>query len=416
VSQPGLQGKSYDISKRLIWAAWLKVKSNGGAAGADGVTIEQFEERLADNLYRLWNRMSSGSYFPGPVRAVEIPKKGGVRVLGIPNVVDRVAQTAAVLVLEPEVEKVFHDDSYGYRPGRSQVDALRVCRQRCFKKDWVVDLDVKAFFDSVPWDLMLKAVARHTTHKWVMLYVERWLKTPMLRPDGTLTRRTRGTPQGGPISPLIANIFLHYGFDTWMNREFPGVRFERFADDVVVHCVTERQAHQVCQAIGRRFADIGLLLHPDKTHIVYCKDDRRRLSYEQVTFTFCGYAFRPRKSWDKTRGRARTGFLPAVAPGKLADRSHKVAALRLHRRTTWSLNDLAEEVNPALRGWLNYFTAFYPSAVTPIAKRVDRHLMRWARRKYKRLKPSEDRTRAWLRGVRQRSPDLFAHWALRYTT
>jgi len=209
VSQPGLQGKSHDIPKRLIWVAWLKVKSNGGAAGADGVTIEQFELRLADNLYRLWNRMSSGSYFPGPVRAVEIPKKGGVRVLGIPNVVDRVAQTAAVLVLEPEVEKVFHNDSYGYRPGRSPVDAVRVCRQRCFKKDWVVDLDVKAFFDSVPWELMLKAVARHATQPWVMLYVERWLKAPMLRPDGALTRRTQGTPQGGPISPLIANIFLH---------------------------------------------------------------------------------------------------------------------------------------------------------------------------------------------------------------
>jgi RNA-directed DNA polymerase len=416
VSQPGLQGRSYDIPKRLIWAAWLKVKSNGGAAGADGVTIEQFEARLADNLYRLWNRMSSGSYFPGPVRAVEIPKKGGVRVLGIPNVVDRVAQTAAVLVLEPEVEKVFHEDSYGYRPGRSPVDAVRVCRQRCFKKDWVVDLDVKAFFDSVPWELMLKAVARHTTHRWVMLYVERWLKAPMRRPDGTLTRRIMGTPQGGPISPLLANIFLHYGFDTWMTREFPGVGFERFADDVVVHCVTERQAHEVCRAIGRRFADIGLQLHPDKTRIAYCKDDRRRLEYEQVTFTFCGYAFRPRKAWDKIRGKARMGFLPAVAPGKLTDRSRKVVSLRLHRRTTWSLNDIAEEVNPALRGWLNYFTAFYPSAVTPIGKRVDRHLMRWARWKYKRLKPSEDRARAWLRGVRQRSPNLFAHWTLRYTT
>jgi len=238
----------------------------------------------------------------------------------------------------------------------------------------------------------------------------------MLRPDGALTRRTKGTPQGGPISPLIANIFLHYGFDTWMSREFPGVGFERFADDVVVHCVTERQAQQVRQAIGRRFADIGLQLHPDKTRIVYCKDDRRHLDYEQVTFTFCGYTFRPRKSWDKIRGKARTGFLPAVATGKLTDMSRKVTSWRLHRRTTWSLDDLAEEVNPALRGWLNYFTAFYPSAVTPIAKRADRHLMRWARWKYKRLKPSEDRARAWLKGVRQRSPDLFAHWALRYTT
>jgi RNA-directed DNA polymerase len=414
VSEPRLQGKSHDVPKQLIWAAWLKVKSNGGAAGADGVTIEQFEERVKDNLYRLWNRMASGSYFPGPVRAVEIPKKGGTRVLGIPNVIDRVAQTAAVLALEPEVERIFHPDSYGYRPGRSPVDAVRVCRRRCFEKDWVVDLDVRSFFDSVPWDLMLKAVARHVTQEWVLLYVERWLKAPMQMPDGMLTRRTRGTPQGGPISPLIANLFLHYGLDMWLLREFPTVRFERFADDAVVHCVTERQAHQVREAIERRLGSVGLQLHPDKTRIVYCKDDRRRLDYGQVTFTFCGYAFRPRKTYDRVGKRSRTGFLPAVAPGKLTDMSRKIASWSLHRRTTRSLESLAEEVNPALRGWLNYFTVFYPSAVNPIGKRVDRHLMRWARRKYKRLERSEKRARDWLTGVRTRAPGLFAHWALRY--
>jgi RNA-directed DNA polymerase len=414
VSEPRLQGKSHDVPKQLIWAAWLKVKSNGGAAGADGVTIEQFEERVKDNLYRLWNRMASGSYFPGPVRAVEIPKKGGTRVLGIPNVIDRVAQTAAVLALEPEVERIFHPDSYGYRPGRSPVDAVRVCRRRCFEKDWVVDLDVRSFFDSVPWDLMLKAVARHVTQEWVLLYVERWLKAPMQMPDGMLTRRTRGTPQGGPISPLIANLFLHYGLDMWLLREFPTVRFERFADDAVVHCVTERQAHQVREAIERRLGSVGLQLHPDKTRIVYCKDDRRRLDYGQVTFTFCGYAFRPRKTYDRVGKRSRTGFLPAVAPGKLTDMSRKIASWSLHRRTTRSLESLAEEVNPALQGWLNYFTVFYPSAVNPIGKRVDRHLTRWARRKYKRLERSEKRARDWLTGVRTRAPGLFAHWALRY--
>jgi group II intron reverse transcriptase/maturase len=415
MSEPMVSGKSHDIPKRLIWAAWLKVKSNGGAAGADGVTIEQFEERLKDNLFRLWNRMASGSYFPGPVRAVEIPKKGGTRVLGIPNVIDRVAQTAAALVLEPSVERVFHNDSYGYRPGRSPVDAVRVCRQRCFQKDWVVDLDVKAFFDSVPWDLMLKAVARHTTQRWVMLYVERWLKAQMLMPDGTLADRTKGTPQGGPISPMIANIFLHYGFDLWMTREFPSVQFERFADDVVVHCVTERQARTVREAIGRRLVDVGLLLHPDKTRIVYCKDYKRHLGHDQVTFTFCGYQFRPRKAYDKVRKRSFTGFLPAVAPGKLTDISRKVASMRLHRRTNTTLEVLAQEVNPVLRGWLNYFTEFYPSAVTPIGRRMDRHLMRWARKKYKRLERSDRRAKAWLQGVRRRAPDLFAHWSLRYT-
>jgi RNA-directed DNA polymerase len=416
MSEPRLQGKSYDIPKRLIWDAWVKVKSKGGAAGADGVTIEQFEARLKDNLFKLWNRMASGSYFPGPVRAVEIPKKGGTRILGIPNVIDRVAQTAAAMLLEPSVEKVFHNDSYGYRPKRSPEDAVRVCRQRCFKKDWVVDLDVKAFFDSVPWDLMLKAVARHTDQKWVLLYVERWLKAPMLMPDGTLAPRVKGTPQGGPISPMIANVFLHHGFDMWMVREFPTVWFERFADDVVVHCVTERQARQVQDAIGRRLADIGLLMHPDKTRIVYCKDSRRRLDFEQVLFTFCGYTFRPRKAYNKVERKAFTSFLPAVSPDKLTDMSRKAVAWRLHRRTTSTLDDLAREVNPVLRGWLNYFTAFYATAVMPIGMRMDRHLMRWARRKYKRLERSDARARAWLRGVRKRSPDLFVHWRLRHTT
>ena len=414
MSDPELQGKSYDIPKRLVWDAWLKVRSNSGAAGADGVTIEQFEERLKDNLYKLWNRMSSGSYFPGPVRAVEIPKKGGTRVLGIPNVVDRVAQTVAVLVLEPNVERVFHDDSYGYRPGRSPLDAVGACRERCWRKDWVVDLDVKAFFDSVPWDLMLRALERHTDQKWVLLYVERWLKAPMLTPDGTMVARVKGTPQGGPISPLIANIFLHHGFDTWMTREYPGVQFERFADDAVVHCVTERQARQVREAIGGRLAEIGLELHPDKTRIVYCKDGRRPLEYEQVSFTFCGYAFRPRKAYDKKRKQGYTRFLPAVAPGKLTDVSRKVASWRLHRRTTLTLDDLAGVVNPVLRGWLAYFTVFYPSAVIPVGKRIDSHLVRWARWKYKRLSRSDKRAREWLQGVRQRAPGLFTHWALRY--
>ncbi|WP_432988086.1 group II intron reverse transcriptase/maturase [Dactylosporangium sp. CA-233914] len=414
MSEPRLQGKAYDIPKRLVWDAWLKVKSKGGAGGVDGVSIEQFEVNLKDNLYKLWNRMSSGSYFPGPVRAVEIPKKGGTRVLGIPNVVDRIAQTVVVSVVEPNAERVFHDDSYGYRPGRSPVDAVRVCRERCFRKDWVVDLDVRAFFDSVPWALMLKAVARHTDQQWVLLYVERWLKAPMLMPDGTLAARVKGTPQGGPVSPLIANIFLHYGFDSWMGREFPAVQFERFADDVVVHCVSERQAHQVREAISVRMVEIGLALHPDKTKVVYCKDWQRRQEYELVSFTFCGYTFRPRKAFSRTRKQAYTGFLPAAATEKLTDMSRKVAAWRLHRHTTWTLNDLAKEVNPVLAGWLNYFTVFYPSAVIPLCQRVDRHLMRWARWKYKRLERSEKRARDWLDGVRQRAPNLFAHWQLRY--
>jgi hypothetical protein len=214
---------------------------------------------------------------------------------------------------------------------------------------------------------------------------------------------------------LIANVFLHYGFDTWMTREFPGVLFERFADDVVVHCVTERQARQVREAIGHRLAEVGLELHPGKTRIVYCKDSNRPLDYDQVSFTFCGYTFRPRKAYNKTEKKAYTSFLPAAGPGKLTEMRRKVSSWRIDRRTTSNLRDLASPVNQVVRGWLGYFTAFYPTAVTPVAERIDRHLMRWALRKYKRLKGRKPRARAWLRGVRQRQPGLFAHWNLRYT-
>jgi group II intron reverse transcriptase/maturase len=416
MSEPLLEGKSHHIPKRLVWDAWVKVKRNGGAAGVDGVTIEQFgdAERLKDNLFKLWNRMSSGSYFPGPVRAVKIPKKGGTRVLGIPNVVDRVAQTVAVLALEPEVEQVFHPDSYGYRPGRSPLDAIKVCRKRCWEKDWVVDLDVSKFFDSVRWDLALKAVERHTDQKWILLYVERWLKASMRIPDGSLIERTQGTPQGGPISPLLANLFLHYGMDIWLSKEYPGCHFERFADDAVIHCATERQALEVKDALGARFADIGLLLHPDKTKIVYCKDGRRRRDYPVTSFTFCGYEFRPRKAFDARKREAFTGFMPAPSPEKITEMGRKVSSWKLSRCTNLTLDDISRKVNPVLRGWFAYFTVFYPSMVIPLCKRIDRILMRWARNKFKQLKRSDRRAQEWLRRVRKCSPEVFAHWALRY--
>jgi RNA-directed DNA polymerase len=410
-----LQGKSFDIPKRLVWEAWLRVQENGGAAGPDGVSIAQFAGCAQDNLYKLWNRMSSGSYFPGPVRAVEIPKgNGGVRVLGIPNVIDRVAQTAMALWLEPGLEKVFHPDSYGYRPGRSPHDALRVCRERCWRDDWVIDLDIKAFFDSVSWDLMLRAVAQQTDQKWILLYLERCLKAPMQKADGTVVERTRGTPQGGPISPLIANLFLHWAFDDWLVRTYPGVRFERFADDAIIHCGSEDQARGILAALTARLADVGLVLHPDKTRIVYCKDSNRPGTHEHISFTFLGYTFRPRKAWNKTRKVAFTSFLPAACPEKVTKFSRSIHDQRLHRRTNLTLDDLAAEINPQVRGWLGYFTAFYPTEVVPVGKRIDHHLMRWARRKYKRLKRRKPRARAWLRRVRARQPDLFAHWQLRY--
>jgi RNA-directed DNA polymerase len=264
-------GKPFDISQWEVWEAYRQVKANKGAPGVDGCSIEDFEADLKNNLYRVWNRMSSGSYFPPPVKAVEIPKPhgGGTRVLGVPTVADRVAQTVVARRLEARVEPIFHPDSYGYRPGRSALDAVAACRKRCWRKDWVIDLDVQKFFDSVPWDLVVKAVAANTDQPWVVLYVRRWLAAPLQLPDGTLAERDRGTPQGSAVSPVLANLFLHYAFDVWMAREYPDVPFERYADDGVVHCDSQRQAREVLAAIANRMERVGLRLHPDKTKVVY---------------------------------------------------------------------------------------------------------------------------------------------------
>ena len=391
VAEPELQGKSYVIPKRLVWDAWLKVKSKGGAAGADGVTVERFEEGLQDNLFRLWNRMVSGSYFPGPVRAVEIPKQGGMRRLGIPNVADRIAQTAAALALEANVEAVFHDDSYGYRPGRSPLDAVAVCRERCFKNNWVVDLDIKSFFDSVPWELMQRALARHTDQKWVLLYVERWLKAPMLMTDGSLVARVKGTPQGSPISPLLANLFLHYGLDMWMTREFPSVPFERFADDAVLHCVSEKpspaRAGSRRASAGRGRA--GTQPGQDKDRVLQGQQAPRNLRAGQRSRSAATRSGRGR-STTNAREEAFTGFLPAVSAGKLTEMSRRAAAWRIHRRVEPDPRPTSQPtINPVLRGWLNYYTAFYTTAVIPLHERINRHLMRWARGKYKRLERSD---------------------------
>src|SRR4051794_19419730 len=286
--------KPFDIPKREVWEAFKRVKANQGTAGVHGQSILDFEDRLGDNLYKLWNRLSSGSYMPPPVRRVDIPKaSGGARPLGIPTVADRIAQQVVRRYLEPLLEPSFHNDSYGYRPGRSAIDAIRTARQRCWRYDWVLDLDIKGFFDSIDWTLLLKAVRHHTDCRWVLLYVERWLKAPAMLEDGALVPREKGTPQGGVISPLLANLFLHYAFDAWMGRAFPGVPFERYADDAICHCRSEREALALCRAVDCRLAACGLELHPEKTKVVYCKDTNRRGDQLVVQFDFLGYSFRP---------------------------------------------------------------------------------------------------------------------------
>lgn len=411
MSEPRSKDKPFRIAKQAVWEAYKRVKANKGAAGVDEQSIAEFDEEREKNLYRIWNRLSSGSYFPPPVKAVEIPKAGGagVRVLGVPTVSDRIAQTVARLYLEPKVEPIFHPDSYGYRPGRSALDAVEVCRKRCWRTDWVIDLDIRAFFDTVPWDLVLKAVAHHTDQKWILLYIERWLKAPLERPDGTLVSRDRGTPQGSAISPLLANLFMHYAFDAWMAREIPDIRFERYCDDVVVHCPSEECARHVRESIAARLAQVGLELHPDKTRIVYCQDADRRGSYEHTKFTFLGYEFRPRLAKNKY-GKHFVSFLPAVSTEAMKAMGQEIRSWHLSRRSDKSLDDLAHMFNSIVQGWINYYGRFYRSRLLYFLRRLNRHLAGWASRKFKRLRRRERRAMAWLAGVARRAPHLFAHW------
>ena len=402
--------KPFPITKRQVWEAWKCVKANQGGAGVDGQTLEDFEENTGNNLYKLWNRMASGSYMPAPVRRVEIPKSdGGMRPLGIPTVSDRVAQMVVKQVLEAEVEGHFHPDSYGYRPGKSAHQALGQTRKRCWRNDWVVDLDIKGFFDSIDHELLMRAVRRHSQEKWVWLYIERWLRAPVEMPDGELKGRDKGTPQGGVISPLLANLFLHYAFDQWMGRKYPGIQFERYADDIVCHCRTERQAEHLKDVLERRFRECGLTMHPEKTKIVYCRDSDRKLEYPCTSFDFLGYTFRPRRARNR-QGKYFVSFLPAISNKAAVSIQREVRSWKLPRRSDKALDDLARMFNAKIRGWVNYYGAYYRSALFPTLRHIDRKLERWAAGKYKRLHRHRRRAGGWLNRVKRSQPDLFAHW------
>jgi RNA-directed DNA polymerase len=407
------KAKPFEISKKEVWRAYQSVKANRGAAGVDRQSIEAFEKDLKGNLYKIWNRMSSGTYFPPPVRLVEIPKGDGrMRPLGIPTVADRVAQTVATMYLEPIVEPKFHPDSYGYRPGKSALDAVATARERCWRKDWVVDLDIKGFFDNLDHDLVLRAVRFHTDLRWLHLYIERWLKAPVQLADGTLRERTRGTPQGGVISPLLANLFLHHALDDWLRRHYPGVQFERYADDAVIHCESEAEAQEVREAVRRRLWECGLELHSEKTRIVYCKDDDRRGDYEHVRFDLLGHTFQPRRAKNRW-GKYFVSFLPAIS-GKAAKRIRatmrgwKLAATRNNQ----SLEDLAQLIDPYVRGWMNYYGRFYRSKCVDVLRHLNRLLVRWTCRKFRRFRRRERAAGYWLGRVARRDAKLLALWAL----
>lgn len=399
--------KPFDISKQEVWDAWMKVRGNKGSSGVDGVSIEMFEDDLKNNLYKVWNRMSSGTYFPPDVKAVPIPKGGGgTRVLGVPTIADRVAQTVVARHLSERVEQLFHPDSFGYRPGKSALDAVRVCRERCWRFDWVVEFDIRRFFDTVSWDKVVAAVEAHTDAGWVVLYVKRWLAAGLRLPDGSTTERVEGTPQGSAVSPVLANLFLHYAFDMWIVREYPSSQFERFADDAVIHCRTLAEAEEVLAALRTRMAEVGLELHPEKTRIVYCKDNNRPDQFPVTEFTFLGFTFRPRGAQDK-HGAVFTAFLPAISKQALKKLSETVRSWRLHRRTVMESADLARMVNPVVRGWMNYYGRFYRSALYPLLDRINTYLLRWIQKKYRT--GTKQALRRLAEGHTLR-PKYFAHW------
>lgn len=402
--------KPFDIPKAWIWEAYKQVKANGGSAGIDQESLEQFDANLSSNLYKLWNRMCSGSYFPPAVKGVPIPKKsGGVRMLGVPTVADRVAQTVVKQLLEPGIDPLFHANSYGYRPGRSAHDAIAMVRRRSWDYDWVIEFDIKGLFDNIEHDLLMRALRKHCQTPWALLYVERWLKAPMQMPDGTTVLRTRGTPQGGVVSPLLANLFLHYAFDMWVTRHLPSVRFCRYADDGVIHCKSLAQAQFVLGRISERFRECGLDIHPEKTKIVYCKDVNRSGDFPSVQFTFLGYTFRPRKAVDKY-GRVYVNFAPAISRDALKVIRQTVRGWHLQLKCEKSLADLSAMFNPILRGWHQYYGRFYESAMSLVWRHVNVYLIRWLMRKYKHLARHKTRASRALGRLAQKFPNAFFHW------
>ena len=402
--------KSFPVSKRMVYDSYLKVMSKDGSAGIDRQSIEMFNAGLSKNLYKIYNRMASGSYFPPPVRTVFISKKqGGTRPLGIPTVGDRIAQGVVKDYLEPEMDKMFHNSSFGYRPGRSAHDALGQCHVNCLQYAWVVDVDIKGFFDNISHEKLMEMLIAHTEEKWVLLYVERWLKAGIEQEDGSIGQRTKGTPQGGVVSPLLANLYLHNAFDKWMDQSHPNNPFERYADDIIIHCHSKEEAEKLLAALEYRMNEYSLALHPEKTKVVYCKNYQRTEEHDQNSFTFLSYTFRPRTAMDKFgRNKLIVLFNGAISSTAKTFIRKAIRKILNPQWTEVSLEAFANVLNPKIRGWINYYSKFFKWRVIRVFNYLDYLLQRWIARKYRIT--SKAQTLAKFEAMRKETPLMFYHW------
>ena len=404
--------KSLPISKRMVYESYLKVIDKDGSAGIDKQSIEMFNEDLSDNLYKLWNRLTSGTYFPPPVRTVFIPKKqGGERALGIPTVSDRIAQGVVKDFLEPSLEAIFHKSSFGYRPQRSAHDAIGQCVENCIKYAWVIDVDIKGFFDNISHEMMLRLLSQYTDEKWIMLYAERWLKAGVEQKDGSIQLRTKGTPQGGVISPLFANLYLHAGFDQWMEEKNPQSPFERYADDIVIHCSSKLEAEQLLEKLKTRMQEYELELHPEKTKIVYCKNYQRKEMHDNKSFTFLGYSFQPRTIKDRFgRGKRLLVFNAAISQQAKSSIREKLRNVMSVRWSNQTLQWFAGKLNPKIRGWINYYAKFGQHDAYDVFYYLNELIRKWMKNKYKL------RAKGWTyekyRKIQSENPGMFYHWRL----
>ncbi|MBX3240066.1 MAG: group II intron reverse transcriptase/maturase [Chitinophagaceae bacterium] len=407
------KSKPVPVTKDMVREAYRKVRSNKGSAGVDEVSLQEFDGNLSKNLYKLCNRMASGSYFPMPVKEVIIPKSnGGKRKLGIPSISDRIAQEVVKSYLEPRMEAVFLPQSYGYRPHKNAHQALEQVRENVRQFAWVIDMDIKSFFDEVNHELLKKAIDKHVPEKWVKMYIRRWLEAPVQTPEGLVHKQGQGTPQGGVISPLLANLFLHYVLDKWLKKTFPAIRFVRYADDIVVHCISEKQSHYVLAGIRRRLQECQLRLSEEKTKITYCQDYRRQARKDYPgKFDFLGHTFKP---MTKKSNRDNGVFLGFDCEMSMKSRTRIISdwkQMNFQRQSTWTIQDIAALLNAKTRGIINYFGKVNTFSPERLFRYLDYRIAKWVKNKYKRLN-SYQKAYDWLRVIKTRYPNIFVHWSL----